>query len=134
MQKKNNLKRPTVYDELKQISIGIDIVNVNRFKKIPYSSHKKFYEKIFTQPEIKYCLKFHDPYTHFAGKFAIKEAVKKSISDKITMLSIKTEHSKSKPHVSIDGDHYHFFVSISHENDLAIAIVISLKKSNKTLV
>ena len=114
--------------------MGIDIVNVNRFRKIPYSSHKKFYKKIFTQSEIKYCLKFRNPYTHFAGKFAIKEAVKKSISNKITMLNIKTGHSKSKPLVSIDGEHYHFFVSVSHENDLAIAVVISLKKSNKTPV
>lgn len=134
LQKKNNFREHTIYDNLRQINIGIDIVRINRFTKIPYSTHRKFYEKIFTLSEIKYCLKFSNPSVHFAGKFAIKEAIKKSIPDKITMLSIKTGHSKSKPLVSVDGKQYHFFVSVSHENNLAVAVVISLAKSNKVQV
>ena len=43
------------------------------------SKHKSFYKKIFTNSEIAYCKKFNDPYPHFAGKFALKEAVQKSI-------------------------------------------------------
>ena len=60
-------------------NIGIDIINIERFKKKEYAKNKKFYQKIFTNSEIKYCLGFKNSSKHFAGKFAIKEAVKKSI-------------------------------------------------------
>jgi len=54
----------------------------NQYRKIQkkeYAKNKKFYQKIFTNSEIKYCLGFKNSSKHFAGKFAIKEAVKKSI-------------------------------------------------------
>ena len=60
-------------------NIWVDIINIERFKKKEYAKNKKFYQKIFTNSEIKYCLGFKNSSKHFAGKFAIKEAVKKSI-------------------------------------------------------
>ena len=57
-------------------NIGTDIVDINRFRKKQYNENKNFYEKIFTKSEIKYCLSFKNNSEHFAGKFAIKEAVK----------------------------------------------------------
>ena len=88
---------------------------------------RSFYKKIFTQSEIRYCLKFKNYYEHFAGKFAIKEAVIKSIPDKISMIDIETYHVKSKPHVKIKNlkKNYLFQVSLSHENDITVAIVLS---------
>jgi len=109
------------------IGIGIDIVEVKRFKKRPYASHKSFYKKIFSVSEINYCLKFKEPYKHFAGKFAIKEAVKKAVADNITLLDIQTGHADSKPIVSIKGKYHIFLVSISHDHDTAVAVVISEK-------
>ena len=38
--------------------IGIDIVDINKFKKIIYSSKPNFYEKLFLKSEIDYCLRF----------------------------------------------------------------------------
>lgn len=111
--------------KLAGIGIGIDIVKVGRFKKIPYESHKSFYKRVFSKSEIDYCLRFKEPYKHFAGKFAIKEAVKKSISEKIDLADIKTGHSDSKPTVLIIGKEYRFLVSLSHEQDTAVAVVIS---------
>ena len=126
MQKKNNFNKSIIYDALKQINIGVDIVNVNRFKKIPYNSHVKFYEKIFTQSEISYCLKFNNSYVHFAGKFAIKEAVIKSIDDSVEMKSIITAHNIKKPIVTLTKSlPYDFLVSVSHEKNYAAAVVIS---------
>ncbi len=109
------------------IGIGIDIIEVKRFKKKPYESHKSFYEKIFSVSEINYCLKFKEPYKHFAGKFAIKEAVKKAIANDVALLDIQTGHTNSKPMVSIKGKSHIFLVSISHEHDTAIAVVVSKK-------
>ena len=114
-------------DMLENIGIGIDISDVEKFRQIPYKSKPGFYKKIFTQSEIRYCLKFKNYYEHFAGKFAIKEAVIKSIPDKISMIDIETYHVKSKPHVKIKNlkKNYLFQVSLSHENDITVAIVLS---------
>ena len=87
-----------------------------------------FYKKIFHENEINYCLKFKDPYTHFAGKFAIKESVIKSINTKENFLKIITDHQDKKPLVNIDGKNdYIFSASITHEKDYAIGIVIAKK-------
>lgn len=110
------------------IGIGIDIVDVNRFEKILYAKKKSFYKKIFLPSEIKYCLKYKNPYERFAGKFAIKEAVQKSINESISPLKILVSYSHSKPQVSLLDKkkmNYVFKVSITHDKKLAIAVVIS---------
>ena len=111
---------------LEKIRIGIDLVKIDKFKKIPYSNNKTFYKKLFSNLEIDYCSKFSNPYEHFSGKFAIKEAVKKSIKENISMKEIITEHVDSKPSVKIlSNSNYFFKVSLSHEDDIAVAVVIS---------
>ena len=118
---------------IEKLGIGIDIINVDRFTKIPYSAKPNFYKKIFLPSEIKYCLKYKNKYEHFAGKFALKEAVKKAVNERISMLDIETSHSKSKPIVKIRGKwkkKYTFLVSISHEKNFAVGIVVSEKLKN----
>ena len=108
-------------------NIGIDIVNIERFRNKEYKKNKFFYEKIFTNSEIKYCFSFTNNSEHFAGKFAIKEAVKKSINEKISFKEIVTSHNLSKPQVILKKKlNYNFLVSVSHERDFAIAMVIAL--------
>ncbi len=87
-----------------------------------------FYKKIFLTSEIEYCLRHRNPYEHFAGKFAIKEAVKKSIKKDVSMLDIKTSHSNSRPTIEILNKKigkFVFVVSLSHDKQIAIAVVIS---------
>ena len=111
-----------------KIGVGIDIINVSRFRNMPFGKKLSFYKKIFHENEINYCLKFKDPYTHFAGKFAIKESVIKSINIKENFLKIITDHDNKKPTVSISGKKdYTFSASITHEKDYAIGIVIAKK-------
>jgi len=109
------------------LGIGIDIVNVEQFRQKIYSENRTFYEKIFSSNEIEYCLKFTDPYPHFAGKFALKEAVIKSISEKIFLIDIETSHFSSKPIVKLKNHNYKLFASISHEKEIAVAVIISFK-------
>ena len=110
-------------------NIGIDIINIERFKKKEYAKNKKFYQKIFTNSEIKYCLEFKNSSEHFAGKFAIKEAVRKSVKEKIPFNKILTMHKNSKPRIVLKMKlNYEFLVSVSHESNMAVAIVIALKK------
>ena len=106
-------------------NVGVDIVEIKRFKNKIFSENISFYKKIFLQSEIDYCNKFKSPYEHFAGKFAIKEATMKSINKKIELSQIKTYHEESKPKVSIINEEIDFKVSVSHDGDYAIAIVFS---------
>jgi len=111
---------------LENYGIGIDIVDIKRFEKIPFNTNKMFYKKIFTSSEIAYCIKFKNPSPHFAGKFAVKEAVLKSIKEKISMKQIITSHVSSKPNIKLTKKvNYKFLVSVSHDKNIAIAIVVS---------
>ena len=110
-------------------NIGVDIVDINRFKKKIFSKNVNFYNKIFSQSEIDYCNKFKSPYEHFAGKFAIKEATIKAVNEKISFLDIETFHKNSKPQIRLKKlkTKYSFLVSVSHEKDYAIAITMALR-------
>lgn len=112
---------------IEKLGIGVDISCISDFKKISFENKRGFYEEIFQPSEIDYCLKFQDPTSHFAGKFALKEAVKKSITDPIHISKIETFHEQSKPMIKLLDckNSYDFRASISHENEYAIAIVIS---------
>lgn len=113
---------------LKNLGIGIDIVDIERFRKLPYEENKSFYKKIFSSSEIRYCLSHKNASQHFAGKFAIKEAAKKSISGKINMLDIETSHRLSKPIITIKKHiPYNFLISLSHDSNVAVAVVLSEK-------
>jgi len=104
--------------------IGTDIMEISRFRGKPFESNKRFYESIFSHSEIKHCKKFSDPYTHFAGLFAAKEAVIKSFNKPITMKQIEIFWNTSgKPIVSINNRQiYDIKISISHSNLFAIAV------------
>ena len=109
----------------KIFGLGIDIVDINKFKNKHFDNNKNFYQKIFLNSEIEYCLKFKNFGQHFAGKFAIKEAVKKSLAEPIDFLDIITGHENSKPTIRLKiKNNYDFFVSVSHDKNYAIAIVI----------
>lgn len=110
----------------KIFGVGVDIVDISRFKNMDYEDNKNFYQKIFLDSEIEYCLKFKNSEQHFAGKFAVKEATKKSLTETIEFLEILTGHENSRPTVNLKiQNNYNFFVSISHEKDYAIAVVIA---------
>jgi len=112
---------------IEKLGIGIDITSISDFEKISYGEKPNLYKKIFQPSEIEYCLKYKESSPHFAGKFALKEAVKKSISENIYISKIETSHKESKPNIKLLNfkKKYIFRASISHEKDYAIAIVIS---------
>ena len=80
---------------IESISVGIDIVDINRFRKLDYKKNSRFFDRIFSQSEIKYCLEFKNSEEHFAGKFAVKESVRKCIGKNIKFKDIITFHEKN---------------------------------------
>ena len=61
------------------IGTGIDIVEIERFRKILAGTGERFLARVFTQEEQRFCLARRDPAPHLAARFAAKEAVFKAL-------------------------------------------------------
>ena len=124
-----------------KVKTGIDIIEVDRIKEAIENLGDTFLKKIFTDKEINYCNKSRImKYQHFAARFAVKEAVFKSISGFINgredalWKNIEVLNLDSgKPYINVDKLMENIDktvnnikikdidVSISHINDYAIA-------------
>ena len=102
--------------------IGIDIVEVNRIKKI-MRDHENFLAKVFNEDEIKRIEKRKNPYERIAGMYAAKEAVAKAMTTgigKISFHDIKIKYIENLPHAEVFDKK--FYLSISHEKNYAVAV------------
>ena len=121
-----------------RILCGTDIIEIERIKKSIERNGENFLNLIYTEAEIAYCeSKKNAKYSHYAGRFAAKEAIYKAVSTllperfgiswkdaqiindengnpKIEFLKIEFEQIKS-----ID-------ISISHCKEYAVATVTIL--------
>lgn len=61
------------------IGIGVDIVEIARFRKALERSKERFVQRVFTAEEQNFCNAHHDPVPHFAVRFAAKEALFKAL-------------------------------------------------------
>jgi phosphopantetheine--protein transferase-like protein len=110
----------------RNFGIGIDIQFIGSMpiSKDPWED--QFYIDNFNKNEISHCLKKKNIYESFAGIFALKEAIYKI--DKTEKLDIKITFSKDGKPLN---DKYS--ISISHDNDYAIAVAILYEKQNNDL-
>ncbi|MBI2996476.1 MAG: holo-ACP synthase [Candidatus Melainabacteria bacterium] len=134
MKKISKLKPP-------QVKIGTDICQINRIKSTYEKLGKKFLEKILTKNEIKYVTSNKKNFIHkLAGRFAAKEATLKVLGTGLDgvyfkEIEILRENSgspkivlhKRAKEVARKKRLSNFEVSISHEKDFAIAIVIGMR-------
>ena len=58
--------------------MGIDIVDIPRFRKTLATRGNRFINRIFLPSEQKYCGAKPNPWIHYAGRFAAKEAIAKA--------------------------------------------------------
>ena len=115
------------------IGVGIDIIEIKRIKSVMEKFGDRFFERILTDNEIKYCKSFSKPDLHFAGRFASKEAYSKSIGTGISKdfkwkdIEILNDE-RGKPYIRHTTENSYsklkFTVSISHTDEYAGAVVI----------
>lgn len=91
-----------------EILQGIDLLKVERVKKIYLNYKDKFLKKIFTDLEIKQIKKNQKVYDKIAGKFSAKEAVVKAMgtgfSDGIKIKDIEILNlNNGKPIINLYG-------------------------------
>lgn len=131
MQRRNYDSRPA-YDESPKVharlirGVGIDLVEVKRFRMLKEKELSPFLRKVFTRRELDYCFAFKDPAPHLAGTFAVKEAVVKAYGEGISVFDVEVVRTKAgQPTVSGRGKKIcSVFVSISHTATMASSIAI----------
>jgi holo-[acyl-carrier protein] synthase len=60
--------------------IGVDILEIERFRRSVDQFGNRLLNRIFTSVEIEYCRTKFNVYQHFAARFAAKEAFSKALS------------------------------------------------------
>ncbi len=125
---------------------GIDIVEISKLRKI-FMTNTRIVSDLFTEKEIEYCESKKDPYIHYAGRFAVKEAGLKALG--IGMSGTGIDHTfkeietlpgtSGKPVLSFSGwtdkicrkkRIHQITVSISHSAEYAVASVILTGQDN----
>ncbi|MBN2406908.1 MAG: holo-ACP synthase [Elusimicrobia bacterium] len=116
------------------IGHGIDIVSVKRLRE-KIQNNPQMEERVFTAAELEYCKSKKDTEQYLAGRFAAKEAVYKAMScvekelywQDIEVLTEDTGpviSGECTAHEIIKKHHLKYKLSISHEDDFAVASVV----------
>jgi holo-[acyl-carrier protein] synthase len=132
------------------LGVGIDLINIERIRSLKEQFGEKFNEKVFTDHENKMAEKFtgneQKIYSHYAKRFALKEAFAKAvgtgIGQGINFKDIEIFNDvKGKPYIKlslktskfledvfkVEVDKIQIDVSTSDDYPLANAIVIISK-------
>lgn len=109
---------------MKKLGIGVDMEEIVRFSNKKYEKNKLFYEKIFTEQEIEYCLSKLNPFPHFTARFCAKEAAIKALKNqKVSLKEIEIKMDSDKSTINFPNNIVGL-VSMSHTKSYAIAFVV----------
>ena len=117
-------------------TIGTDVVDVERLRRIRGRNPGRFDALAFTEPEIAYCRSKQHPEIHFAGHLAAKEATFKALrmrwegpfswrflevghrTDGSPTVTLSSDGARALGKLPLQG----LSVSIAHTDDVAIAV------------
>ena len=127
-------------DNLQSISVGIDLIEINRITKTLERFGDRFLQRIYTESEILYCRR-RAP--QLAARFAAKEAVMKALGTGARGVAWKeievTRKSSGQPQVKLHGkaakiaeklNIRNIAISLSHSREYATASVIGQSHEN----
>ncbi len=107
--------------------VGIDIVNVARFKAAMERWGTRFTHRLFTDDELSYCMSRKRPEMHLAARFAAKEAFFKAMGGPLSFTDIEVlRDDNGRPELRVKGfdEGYRYFLTMTHEKDNALSQVI----------
>jgi len=120
------------------VGMGIDIVDIRRFRKTLSTRGRRFIDRIFLPSEQKYCGAKPRPWVHYAGRFAAKEAIAKAfgtgIGKELGWLDVEILSSDSKAPI-VKLSQYakrlarrrrtkNILISISHTHNYTAAVAL----------
>lgn len=127
------------------VGLGTDIVEIVRIGRMIERHGELFLNRVYTPDEIRYCQKRRESFQHYAGRWAAKEAVMKTLGTGFTrgvswqdieVCSLKT----GQPKLNIRGGARDFaeqlgiediLITISHCRAYATATAIALGKERR---
>lgn len=120
------------------VGIGIDLVEIERIRKLMQRFGANFTDKVFTANEQQEAAMRRDPAIYYAGRWAVKEAVSKAlgcgIGGRCALLEVESCNTPSgRPEVHLTGNAQatcrtlggrKIWLTVTHEASYAIANVI----------
>ena len=119
------------------LGIGLDATDIPRVAEVYERYGERFLRRVFTDGEIAYCTRRHDPVPSLAGRFAAKEAAMKALgtgrSQGVLWKDIEVVRRGGPPRLQFHGGAARraeamkvrgALVTITHSNALALAQVI----------
>jgi holo-[acyl-carrier protein] synthase len=120
------------------LGTGVDIVEIDRLRKIIEKQNDRFLLRVFTSEERRFCTMHRDPAPHFAARFAAKEAAFKALgtgwAKGVTWLDVEVQREGQDPpkmtlygealKISLSQGMQKIHLSLSHSDQWAIATVI----------
>lgn len=115
------------------ISCGIDIESVASLPTVPDYWEDAFYTSHFTREELAACLVQDKPRVHLAGRWCVKEALKKCdpafLDVAMNQIELRADTAGAPTIWSLDGEtrrRLPYAVSLSHTDDFAIGAVVRM--------
>jgi holo-[acyl-carrier protein] synthase len=121
------------------IGIGLDSTDIPRIARAMDRYGDRFLRRVFTEGEIRYCLRRRTPAIHFAGRFAAKEAAMKALgtghTPEVLWRDVEVVREAGPPQLRFHGGAGRRFTSmgaeralltITHSETLALAEVLLL--------
>src|SRR5216683_4929720 len=121
------------------IAIGIDIIEVDRVRKVYEHHDERFLKRVYTEMEIRQC---RGKANRLAGRFAAKEAISKALGTGLHGVAWRemevVQLRSGRPTVTLHGNAKRraqflgisaFDVSIADLKDFSIAIAVAIQTS-----
>jgi holo-[acyl-carrier protein] synthase len=121
------------------IGLGVDLVEVDRLRRA-MARHASIEARLFTDIERADARRSRDPATHFAARFAAKEAAMKAMGVGLGAvrwhdIEVRRDNATGAPHLHVEGraaarahalgvTSWH--VSLTHTATAAAAVVVAL--------
>ena len=140
----------SLYESLRErcdvsVGLGVDIVEIERMRRI-LDRTPSFAHKVFTDAEQDYCNRKGNPATHYAARFAAKEAVCKALGTGILASGIGmrdvevVRDSHGKPAIALHGAAARIAeeqgvvdvpLSITYTHSVAVANAVAITKASQ---
>lgn len=127
------------------VGLGVDIVEIARMRRVMERT-PSFAAKVFTEAERAYCDTKANPVTHYAARFAAKEAVCKALGtgilvDGMRMTDVEVvRDNRGKPAVSLHGRAAEIAheqgvldipLSLTYTHTVAVANAVAITKASQ---
>jgi holo-[acyl-carrier protein] synthase len=120
------------------LGVGVDLVEVSRIADMLERHGERFLKRVYTEEELKHCMRMKYPQKHLAARFAAKEAVSKCFSTGIgSELSWKSisviNGANGEPNICFDEKGSKILsqrggesvlISLSHTESMAVAFAV----------